>query len=303
MTNQEFLESITQDGEEWRDVIGYEGIYLISNFGRIASLWRTANNRFSDVAKPPHLLYPDTKTGAVYLSNQSCTQKRRIHLLVATHFLATPNPDEIVLEFIDGDKTNCRADNLHWRKVKSRKKTFDTADLKGEIWKEIKDYEGLYLISSHGRVKSCRFNKILSPFKGGTIGYLYISLVKDGIKTKTTIHRLVAKHFCDNRSGFNEIDHIDGNPLNNHYTNLQWCNHTTNMNNEITRKRCSDSLKGSFNNATSKKVVQIKDGVVIATYPSVSEAGRFGYSTTSVSACCRGEQRTYAGYNWEYVAD
>lgn len=37
MTNKEFLESITLEGEEWRDVVGWEGIYAISNFGHAVS--------------------------------------------------------------------------------------------------------------------------------------------------------------------------------------------------------------------------------------------------------------------------
>lgn len=35
MTNKEFLESITLEGEEWRDVVGYEGLYVVSNLGEI----------------------------------------------------------------------------------------------------------------------------------------------------------------------------------------------------------------------------------------------------------------------------
>lgn len=40
MNNKEFIESITLEGEEWCDVIGYEGLYMVSSFGRIASLSR-----------------------------------------------------------------------------------------------------------------------------------------------------------------------------------------------------------------------------------------------------------------------
>lgn len=40
MTNKEFLESITLEGEKWRDVVGWEGLYAVSNFGRVASYGR-----------------------------------------------------------------------------------------------------------------------------------------------------------------------------------------------------------------------------------------------------------------------
>lgn len=56
MNNQEFLKSITLDGEEWRDIIGFEGLYKVSSYGRVVSLGRCVNNRYQDVYKQPHLL-------------------------------------------------------------------------------------------------------------------------------------------------------------------------------------------------------------------------------------------------------
>ena len=35
MTNEEFIQSIALEGEEWRDVVGWEGLYYISSFGRV----------------------------------------------------------------------------------------------------------------------------------------------------------------------------------------------------------------------------------------------------------------------------
>ena len=44
MTNEEFLKSITLEGEMWKDVAGYEGCYMVSNFGRVMSLGREVPN-------------------------------------------------------------------------------------------------------------------------------------------------------------------------------------------------------------------------------------------------------------------
>lgn len=40
MTNEEFIKNISFDGEEWRDVVGFEGLYMVSSFGRVASKFR-----------------------------------------------------------------------------------------------------------------------------------------------------------------------------------------------------------------------------------------------------------------------
>ena len=40
MTNEEFIKSVTLNGEEWRDVVGFEGLYMISSIGRVIALTR-----------------------------------------------------------------------------------------------------------------------------------------------------------------------------------------------------------------------------------------------------------------------
>ena len=44
MTNKEFIKSISLEGEIWKDVIGYEGTYMVSSKGRICSLGRLLIN-------------------------------------------------------------------------------------------------------------------------------------------------------------------------------------------------------------------------------------------------------------------
>lgn len=45
MTNEEFIKSVSLEGEEWSDVVGYEGLYKVSSFGRVASMAKYVNNR------------------------------------------------------------------------------------------------------------------------------------------------------------------------------------------------------------------------------------------------------------------
>lgn len=74
----------------------------------------------------------------------------------------------------------------------------------------------------------------------------------DGTKRRFAVHRLVAKAFIPNPDNKPEIDHIDGDPTNNHVWNLQWVTHKENMNNPITKKRLSEALKKI--NAKKRKV-------------------------------------------------
>lgn len=152
--------------------------------------------------------------------------------------------------------------------------------MSNEIWKDIKDYEGLYQVSNLGNVRSLdRFvydfnsNNKSKRFKKGKLlkvrqtGKKYLSafLSKNNILKKFFVHRLVAEHFIDknnfkcmpseNRENIKlddlYINHIDENPLNNKANNLEWCTITYN-NNYGTRKE-------KFNNTISKRKLVIKN--------------------------------------------
>lgn len=93
-----------------------------------------------------------------------------------------------------------------------------------EIWKDIPGYEGLYMASDKGRIRSCkRFTtsgKILSQHKNKRNGYMTVSLCKNNIKKTKRVHVLVMSAFqpVDKKVGYDHdytIDHIDGNKENN----------------------------------------------------------------------------------------
>ena len=100
-----------------------------------------------------------------------------------------------------------------------------------EIWRPIEGYEGLYEISSYGRVKSVdrydrrnqfRKGKLLKNKDNGN-GYLICSLSKNGIVKNKYIHRLVAEAFIERANGLYEVNHKDENKKNNSVDNLEWC--------------------------------------------------------------------------------
>lgn len=110
-----------------------------------------------------------------------------------------------------------------------------------EQWREVRGFEGFYAVSNMGRVKSihrtiCRDGgkprTLPDRFMTGAVksnGYVHVSLRKPGQKQiKRHIHRLVAEAFLK-RAPHQEVNHIDGNKLNNSVSNLEWCTRAENM--------------------------------------------------------------------------
>ena len=101
-----------------------------------------------------------------------------------------------------------------------------------EEWKEIADFEGLYLISSFGRVKSIINNKILTPCIVRANG-LVVGLMRNGKVEKRQVSRLVAAAFIPNTGNKPCVDHIDGVRFHNFVENLRWCSINENNNFDI----------------------------------------------------------------------
>ena len=191
--------------------------------------------------------------------------------------------------------------------------------LEGKIWKDVIGYEGLYMVSSFGRVIS--LERKVSNGKSFRIVPFSIkkpNIINDRVNYKRyeyhlykgkrerkaiTAHRIVATAFIPNPNNYPSIDHIDGNPFNNHISNLRWCTNSMNMNNPITKKRISLAKKGKLNNSKSIPVVQLKDNELIQIYPSAMEAKRKGYILSSVLECCKSKLKHHKGYKWMFLSD
>jgi len=106
-------------------------------------------------------------------------------------------------------------------------------------WKSILNYETIYEVSENGDVK--RIAETNNQYGKGYIlkhniinGYAHVQLHKNGNVKSMRVHRLVAMAFILNPDGKPHVNHIDGNKLNNHVSNLEWC---TPSENEIHKHR------------------------------------------------------------------
>ena len=104
-----------------------------------------------------------------------------------------------------------------------------------EIWKSIKDFEG-YEVSNYGRVRSYIYNNgkwtdtpRLRKLQVSKFGYLTITLNKNKTKKKFFVHVLVANAFLEKINENFEVNHKDGNKLNNNDWNLEWISKSDNI--------------------------------------------------------------------------
>lgn len=173
-----------------------------------------------------------------------------------------------------------------------------------EVWKDIEGYEGLYQVSSLGRIKSLpgrsnhKSEKILK--QATVLGYSHITLSKDNVQKIFKVHRLVASAFIPNPKDLPQVNHIDGKKLNNCVENLEWVNPRDNSLHAF-RMGLRHSQKGE-ENRRSIKVSQFNlDGEWLKDYDGFREAERLtGVGHYYIGRCCKGKAKTAGGFKWAY---
>lgn len=180
-----------------------------------------------------------------------------------------------------------------------------------EWWCDIAGYEGLYLISSLGRVKSFHGNGKIMERKTVCGYYPSVTLCKNGIHKTFRIHRLVAAAYIPNLRNCLEINHKDMNRANNTVYNLEWVSRRENILHAVKNKPQMIVAMNYYN--TDVKTMKVKqmdfNGQIIAIWKNCVEAAkgtgictRNIHQVASKSEYKPGKTRSQAGgFKWEFI--
>ena len=177
-----------------------------------------------------------------------------------------------------------------------------------EIWKDVVGYEGLYMVSNLGNVKSLNYRRtgkenVLKPCVENS-GYLHVGLHKYRKVLIKNIHRLVCEAFLPNTENKREVNHINGVKTDNRIKNLEWVTSGENKKHGYNTGLCINPMSGRFgsDNPSSRPVSQYtKQGYLVKEYCSIFEAGiETNTDNSDIVKCCRGKRKSAGGYSWKY---
>jgi len=183
-------------------------------------------------------------------------------------------------------------------------------DLKNEEWKLITN--STYAISSHGRVKRIAHKKfhnvnktyywskdiLLKSNNQNAKKYWRIRIkYLDGTSITESVHRLVAKEFVPNPDNKPQVNHIDGNKDNNHYSNQEWVTNEENMAHRYTVLKSFNHRKGSacnFSKLKEENIYEIKK-LIDNKIPMTIIAKQFGVGHTTICEIKAGRSWSHLG--------
>ncbi len=183
-----------------------------------------------------------------------------------------------------------------------------------EIWKDIEGFEGKYMISDHGRIKSLtdykgRARELIRKPRIAKNGYYYVNLFKKSKCKSKKPHRLVAEAFIHNPFKKETVNHINGIKTDNRVENLEWATQKENSEHAYRTKLAIPTIgerngmygKHGEENPNSRAVNQYDiNGNFIKTWINVKIASET-LKIHHIAACARGVRKSAGGFIWRYV--
>lgn len=165
-----------------------------------------------------------------------------------------------------------------------------------EIFRESSTIPG-YMVSNMGRVMNTKTGNVFLGRINMKTGYREISVKRNGKYKYYLVHRLVAELFCKKPEGIEtEVNHINGNRLDERAENLEWITHAENLH------HCYAIGRRDHDVAPKPVIATSMDTGEKMTFPSIYKAARFlGISQGNICMACKGQRPYAGGYYWRYV--
>jgi len=216
--NMEDIELL--EGEYFKPLKDFEKSYKISNFGRM----------YSNYSKK--LMKYDRKD--YYTLSINHYKNKRCHIY------------DLMLENFDNDIVDYYKKYINKEKIE---------DLEGELWKDVKGFENIYVVSNYSRIKSLIrktktwqiHKEIIVSTNSKARGYVKFPAHKDGKRYNLLFHRIIAEAWIPNPNNFPDVNHINAIRDDNRIENLEWVTHSMNIRHAY--KMGNKNQKGEKNNS------------------------------------------------------
>ncbi len=167
---------------------------------------------------------------------------------------------------------------------------------------------GFYYITNDGKLYSVRNRKFLKPARD-KYGYLYYTVSIDSKRTTIKAHRLVAIAFIPNLQNKPTVNHKNGIRTDNRVENLEWATSMEQAHDPLTRKKILQNAEhtdyramGEKRNFGRRKTEVYKDGILIGTYDSLTQAAKYHKTNLAkASECANGKRKSAGGVQFCYL--